>query len=174
MCGIIGYYGNNLSKFKKESRLEYIRHRGPDNMDYTEGENYFLGHTRLSILDTSELANQPMFSDENSCVLIFNGEIYNHEELRKEFLSDINFKSTGDTETLLYGLICYNVEFINKLNGIFAFSFFNLKSGEIIISKDHYGVKPLYYHLNDREVYFSSELKAISSFISKNQLISQL
>lgn len=164
MCGIIGYYGNNVSKFIEKPRLNLIEHRGPDNQDCIQGENYFLGHTRLSIQDTSELANQPIFSNDRSFVLIFNGEIYNHKELRKKFLSELDFKSTGDTETLLEGLIKYGTDFINKLNGIFAFSFFNIKTGDIVISKDHFGVKPLYYHLNDHEVYFSSELKAICSF----------
>ena len=164
MCGIIGYYGNNVSKFIEKPRLNLIDHRGPDNQDCIQGENYFLGHTRLSIQDTSELANQPIFSNDRSFVLIFNGEIYNHKELRKKFLSELDFKSTGDTETLLEGLIKYGTDFINKLNGIFAFSFFNIKTGDIVISKDHFGVKPLYYHLNDHEVYFSSELKAICSF----------
>ncbi len=165
MCGIIGYYGDNVSKFIEEPRLNLISHRGPDNQDYISGENYFLGHTRLSIQDTTVLANQPMFSNDKSFVLIFNGEIYNHKELRKKFLSKVKFKSTGDTETLLEGLIKYGTDFINKLNGIFAFSFFNKATGDIIISKDHFGVKPLYFHLNDREVYFSSELKAICSYM---------
>ena len=129
MCGILGYYGNNVNKFITESRLDYIKHRGPDNKDYTKGENYFLGHTRLSIQDTTELANQPMFSNDKSFVLIFNGEIYNHIELRKKFLSELDFKSTGDTETLLEGLIKYGTDFINKLNGIFAFSFLNIATG---------------------------------------------
>jgi len=165
MCGIIGYYGKDAVKFSQTPRLDFISHRGPDNQDYIKGENYFLGHTRLSIQDTTVLANQPMFSNDKSFVLIFNGEIYNHKELRKKFLSKVKFKSTGDTETLLEGLIKYGTDFINKLNGIFAFSFFNKATGDIIISKDHFGVKPLYFHLNDREVYFSSELKAICSYM---------
>jgi len=164
MCGIIGYYGNNVSKFIKKPRLNLIDHRGPDNQDHIQGENYFLGHSRLSIQDISDSANQPMFSKDKSYVLIFNGEIYNHKELRKELLLNIDFNSFGDTETLLYGLINYGSDFINKLNGIFAFSFFNINTGDLIISRDHFGVKPLYYHLNDQEVCFSSELKAICSF----------
>lgn len=164
MCGIIGYYGNEVTKFTQIPRINFIGHRGPDNQDYIKGENYFLGHSRLSIQDTTELANQPMFSNDMSFVLIFNGEIYNHKELRKKFLSKVKFRSTGDTETLLEGLIKYGTDFINKLNGIFAFSFFNKATGDIIISKDHFGVKPLYFHLNNHEIYFSSELKAIYSF----------
>ena len=164
MCGIIGYYGNNVEEFARAPRLNQISHRGPDHQDCIKGVNYFLGHTRLSIQDTTELANQPMFSNERSFVLIFNGEIYNHIELRKKFLPKVEFNSTGDTETLLEGLIKYGTDFISKLNGIFAFSFLNIVTGDIIISKDHFGVKPLYYHLNENEVYFSSELKAICSY----------
>lgn len=164
MCGILGYYGNNVNGFIEEDRLKLIEHRGPDNKDCVEGSNYYLGHTRLSIQDVSDSANQPMFCNDSSCVLIFNGEIYNHKELREIYLKDVDFISSGDTETLLYGLKKYGEEFINKLNGIFAFSFLNISTGDIIISKDHFGVKPLYYHLNENEIYFSSELKAICSF----------
>jgi len=169
MCGIIGYYGDNIDSFLKEKRLNLISHRGPDNTDSVKGDDYFLGHTRLSIQDISDSGNQPMISNDKSCILIFNGEIYNHNELRSSFLKDITFKSSGDTETLLYGLKKYGLEFIKKLNGIFAFSFFNVLTGEIIISRDHFGVKPLYYHFNQNEVYFSSELKAIVSF-KKNKI----
>lgn len=170
MCGIIGYFGNNTYKFCKETNLNSIKHRGPDNQGFAKANNYYLGHTRLSIQDLSNYGNQPMWSKNKSHVLIFNGEIYNHNELRKKLLSNIDFKSTGDTETLLYGLINYGEDFITKLNGIFAFSFFNKKTGDIIICRDHFGVKPLYYHLNENEVYFSSELKAICSY--KNDKLS--
>ena len=118
MCGIVGYYGNNTLKFSDESKLNLIGHRGPDHKSYFQGVNYFLGHTRLSIQDLSETANQPMFSENKSYVLIFNGEIYNHNELRKKLLLDIDFETTGDTETLLYGLINFGTDFINKINGI--------------------------------------------------------
>ena len=154
MCGIIGYYGDNVKNFTKESRIDLIDHRGPDNKSFVKGNKYFLGHTRLSIQDISESANQPMISQDESCILIFNGEIYNHLELRTNLLNDFSFRSSGDTETLLYGLKKYGVDFINKLNGIFAFSFLNLKTGNLIISRDHFGVKPLYYHINNKEIYF--------------------
>ena len=173
MCGIIGYYGINSSKFASESSLDLISHRGPDNQDSVKGDNYFLGHTRLSIQDISESANQPMISKDKSCILVFNGEIYNQVDLRESFLDDIDFETTGDTETLLYGLKKYGEAFVHKLNGIFAFSFFNVSTGDFIISKDHFGVKPLYYHINDKEVYFSSELKAIYSFKKDNTTINQ-
>ena len=173
MCGIIGYYGNNSIEFSGRTRLDLISHRGPDHQSSIQGKNYFLGHTRLSIQDVSETANQPMFSEDKAYVLIFNGEIYNHNDLRKKLLLDIDFKTTGDTETLLYGLINFGTDFIKKINGIFAFSFLNIKTGDMILSKDHFGVKPLYYHLSENEIYFSSELKAISGYNKGNLSIDE-
>ena len=173
MCGIIGYYGNNAIGFSGRKRLDLISHRGPDHQSSIQGKNYFLGHTRLAIQDVSETANQPMFSDDKAYVLIFNGEIYNHNDLRKKLLLHISFKTTGDTETLLYGLINFGTDFIKEINGIFAFSFLNIKTGDMILSKDHFGVKPLYYYLSENEIYFSSELKAISSYNVENLSINE-
>lgn len=168
MCGILGYYGQNNKKFADQSNLDLISHRGPDHKSNVQGVNYYLGHTRLSIQDLSETANQPMYSEDKSHVLIFNGEIYNHKLLRTKFLFDIKFETTGDTETLLYGLIKFGTGFIDKLNGIFSFSFFNRTTGDMILARDHFGVKPLYYYKNNEEIYFSSELKAISCFNREN------
>ncbi|MDA7659054.1 asparagine synthase (glutamine-hydrolyzing) [Akkermansiaceae bacterium] len=173
MCGILGYYGNSVSEFCQKTSIDMIGHRGPDNQDLVQGANYFLAHTRLSIQDTSSYGDQPMISKDENYVLIFNGEIYNHRELRKNLLNEIRFRSTGDTETLLEGLIKFGTKFINDLNGIFAFSFYNFTTGEIIIARDHFGVKPLYYHLNDHEVYFASELKAISKYCKKGVSIDE-
>lgn len=170
MCGILGYFGSLETSFIKKVSLDDLIHRGPDYSEYFTGENYYLGHTRLSILDMSENGNQPMFSSDKKHVIIFNGEIYNHLELREKYLKKINFLSTSDTETLLYGLIHYGAEFIKKLNGIFAFSFFNIENKNFIIARDHFGVKPLYYFLNENEIGFSSEIKAIINCFEKPEL----
>lgn len=167
MCGILGYYGNNEILFKKKTSLDIISHRGPDFSDYLSNESFFLGHTRLSILDLSPNGNQPMISKDGNFVIIFNGEIYNHLDLREKYLQDIEFISTSDTETLLYGLIKTGTEFINKLNGIFAFSFYNLETNDFIIVRDHFGVKPLYYFYNNNEICFSSESKAFLPYLPK-------
>tara|TARA_R110001632_G_scaffold63953_2_gene152393 strand:+ start:3162 stop:5054 length:1893 start_codon:yes stop_codon:yes gene_type:complete len=166
MCGILGYFGDNQSLFSKKTSLQSIAHRGPDFSSSVNGANYFFGHTRLSILDLSSNGNQPMISKDERYVIIFNGEIYNHLELRESHLKDVDFSSTSDTETILYGLIKEGVSFINNLNGIFALSFYDLKTKNFIIARDHFGVKPLYYHLNDNEICFSSELKAILPYIN--------
>ena len=119
----------------------------------------------MSILDLSNNGNQPMISKDGKFGIIFNGEIYNHLDLRERELKSIDFTSTSDTETLLYGLIEIGVDFINKLNGIFAFSFYNFETKEFIIVRDQFGVKPLYYHLNENEICFSSESKALMSYL---------
>ena len=165
MCGILGYFGGSSLDFKHKTSLDLINHRGPDFKHEIIGETYYLGHTRLSILDLSNNGNQPMISKDGKFGIIFNGEIYNHLDLRERELKSIDFTSTSDTETLLYGLIEIGVDFINKLNGIFAFSFYNFETKEFIIVRDQFGVKPLYYHLNENEICFSSESKALMSYL---------
>ncbi|MEK9612745.1 MAG: asparagine synthase (glutamine-hydrolyzing) [Flavobacteriaceae bacterium] len=165
MCGILGYFGNEAIRFSKMSSLERISHRGPDYSNFICKGNSYLGHTRLSIVDLSSNGNQPMISSDGKYAIIFNGEIFNHQELREEYLNHIKFVSTGDTETLLHGLISLGDEFIEKLNGIFAFAFYNFESGDFTIARDHFGVKPLYYYMLNNEICFSSEIKAISDYI---------
>jgi len=160
MCGIVGSINVQSKKFYSDS-LKSIVHRGPDDNDFFIKENVFLGQTRLSIIDLSKNGHQPMFSIDGRYCIIFNGEIYNHIELREQYLSDISFKSTSDTETLLYLLIQQGIKCLNLLNGIFAFSFFDLKENEMLIARDHFGVKPLYYYIDNEKFIFSSEIKAI-------------
>ena len=170
MCGIIGYFGLNEKKFTRKVDLNLISHRGPDNKGSFHGQRFYLGHTRLSILDLTSRGNQPMLSKDKKYAIIFNGEIYNHNELRENILTDVNFISNSDTETLLYGLIKYGETFLNKINGIFCFAFIDLSSGNFIVARDFFGIKPLYYHLNNSEFFFSSELKAISPHLNKKTL----
>ncbi len=170
MCGILGYFGENREEFVQKTNLDDIAHRGPDFSSSISLENCFLGHTRLSILDLSENGNQPMHSKDGRYSIIFNGEIYNHLELREEYLRDVDFLSTSDTETILYGVIKYGVDFIDKLNGIFAFCFFDVEQGDFIITRDHFGVKPLYYFWNKNELSFSSELKAVLPYLDEKTI----
>lgn len=158
MCGIIGAIGYLENRF--DVSVNCITHRGPDSKGIYLNENVYLGHTRLSIQDLSANGNQPMFSSDGRYVIIFNGEIYNHNELRDEMLKDIVFKSTGDTETVLYAYINYGTEILNKLNGIFAFAIYDNETNEIFIARDQLGVKPLYYYLDQNKFLFGSELKA--------------
>ena len=163
MCGIIGVVG----KFERESfinALSKIAHRGPDDTGIYHHNNLSLGHQRLSIQDLTENGHQPMHSADGNWTIIFNGEIYNHLDIRKELESKYVFKSSGDTETLLYAFIEYGIEVLKRLNGIFSFAIFNHKLEELHIVRDQFGIKPLYYYLKDEILVFGSEIKSFREF----------
>jgi asparagine synthase (glutamine-hydrolysing) len=162
MCGIIG--GITGENFDQKAVLDTIAHRGPDNKGFFKESNVFLGHTRLSIQDLSERANQPMFSQDGKYVIIFNGEIYNHQEIRKKNLSQCIFNSSGDTETVLQAYIKFGESCLNLFNGIFAFAIFNISTKDIFIARDHFGVKPLYLYCDERKFLFGSEIKSFLEF----------
>ena len=166
MCGITGVVGkHHESRIQKHTEL--IKHRGPDDCGYFSDNHISLGHRRLSILDLSENGHQPMFSSDKRYVIVFNGEIYNHKELRSELLLSFPFQSTSDTETILYGYIAYGTAVFAKLNGIFALAIYDTFTKELVIARDQFGVKPLYYYSNQGVFLFSSEMK---SFASDDQL----
>lgn len=160
MCGIAGAINQEID----EATLELIHHRGPDfqSLARTEVRNsrVTLGHTRLSILDLSPTGNQPMYSDCGNYAIVFNGEVYNHLELRKK-LPGIGFRGTSDTETLLYYIREYGIDRVDDFNGIFALGFLDTKSGKLYLVRDHFGCKPLYYHKQADHLIFSSELKVL-------------
>ncbi len=158
MCGIVGLINTNNYDFD----LNTLSHRGPDSKGFFKDEDVYLGHTRLAIQDLSENGFQPMFTSDKRYIIVFNGEIYNHNEIRSEYLKNIQFKSNSDTETLLYGFVEYGVEILAKLNGIFAFAIYDTFKKNIFIARDQFGVKPLYYNKINNSISFSSELKALT------------
>ena len=164
MCGINGFAGD-FSPGLIARMNELSTHRGPDGSGVYEVpfSSVALGHVRLSILDLTGAADQPMVAADDRGVLVYNGELYNYRELRKDLIQrGCQFSSSGDTEVLLKGLIEYGEAFIAKLNGIFAFAFWQPTLGELLIVRDQLGVKPLYYtELGAGEVLFSSEMKAL-------------
>lgn len=168
MCGIIGIV-NPKTEQDFQLQLNKIRHRGPDDDGTFFQKNVALGHQRLSILDLSPNGHQPMFSEDGRYAIIFNGEIYNHLEIREEFKDKYTFKSTSDTETLLYGYIEYGTDLFKRLNGIFAFAIYDLDTKELCIVRDHFGIKPLYYYKSSNQLVFSSELKAITHDATLNK-----
>lgn len=170
MCGIVGALGSYSNHYTKSS-IDTIGHRGPDDSGCWFDDKIFLGHTRLSILDTSNHGHQPMVYGDNEYVLVYNGEIYNHLEIRKKLSDKYSFNSTSDTETLLYALIEYGVEILNDLRGIFSFAFYNSKDKSVILTRDQFGIKPLYYYINDNSIYFSSEIKAFLTLDNFNQTV---
>lgn len=162
MCGILGVdYLDNESKLELVKRgISKISHRGPDNATIKEFDRVIFAHARLSLLDLSENGNQPFYND--SSILVYNGEIYNYDELKKTYLSDETFYSTSDTEVLFKLIQKRGIyETVNLIEGMFAFSYYNRIEKKHYLVRDRIGIKPLFYYYDGKEVVFSSELKAI-------------
>lgn len=141
-----------------------MSHRGPDDQGIYEDETIQLGFRRLSIIDLQK-GSQPFFSEDKNFALIFNGEIYNYRTLRETLtLKGVKFKTNSDTEVLLQSLIYWDIEeALNKLNGMFAFALYNFKSKKLILARDRFGIKPLYFcnTKNNKGIVFSSEIKSL-------------
>lgn len=162
MCGIAGKIGINANKAEMHDALKMLNHRGPDGNGVFNALPLVLGHTRLAIQDLSEQAGQPMFSADKRYAIVYNGEIYNHQEIRTELIKfGAQFQSQSDTETLLYGYIHFGENILNHLNGIFSFAIFDSHKRELFAARDAYGVKPFYYYRDEQQFIFSSEIKAI-------------
>ncbi len=171
MCGINGIvYLRNSSANKPEefhfSRIrkmnEEIAHRGPDGEGFFIEYPFVLGHRRLSIIDLSENGNQPMFNEDKSVAIVFNGEIYNYKELIPVLRNKGHvFRSKCDTEVIIHAYEEYGEECVKMFNGMWAFVIVNLKNGKVFASRDRFGVKPFFYTLKNDEFIFSSEIKAI-------------
>lgn len=172
MCGILGqisYRKTIESEFDKA--LNLLNHRGPDNhsVKHYHLEKVFvsLGHTRLKIIDLSQNANQPFEIDH--CTIVFNGEIYNYESIKKE-LEDkgIVFKTHSDTEVILQAYLFFGLsETVNKLHGMFAFCIYDKSINKAFLVRDRVGIKPLYYFCDQGELIFASEIKAIQRLCTK-------
>jgi len=168
MCGIVGFYDLNASLSQDEclQAVRSIAHRGPDNESYLFESKVFLGHRRLSILDLSESAHQPLKDTSENVWIAYNGEVYNFRELKKEKLAGEEFQSTSDTEVILKGYIKYGTQFIHELRGIFAFAILDRRNGEkIILARDPGGIKPLYISKEKNRLGFASEIKALKPVI---------
>lgn len=164
MCGIAGIFninGNPTSLNTIKAMTTKIAHRGPDGEGFYVEENIALGHRRLAILDTSALGSQPMESKNGEWVVVFNGCIYNYLELKSHLKSKgHSFISTTDTEVISEGLAAYGVSFFEKFDGMFAIAAWHKPTKTLYLSRDRFGVKPLYYWLNGKTILFASEIKA--------------
>jgi len=196
MCGITGYFSNNKLVNGKDYLLrhELIKHRGPDDEGFfvkEASESFFsygpdtieslrnlkniedvneasliMGHRRLSILDLSKLGHQP-YTHENF-VMVYNGEVYNYVELRRELEElGISFESNCDTEVVLKSFFKWGKDAFNKFNGMWSIAIYNTLTNEMILSRDRFGIKPLYYFFEDETLIFSSELRFILPFLEK-------
>ena len=182
MCGIAGIYSLDNNNFnynynKIKNCIYKIKHRGPDAQKIwysKKNKNLILGHSRLSIIDLSEKGGQPMRSHNNNFVISYNGEIYNHkdikEKLQKEF--KLSFFSSSDTEVLLKSIEFYGLDKTLKLiDGMYAFALWNDKNKTLYLARDRFGEKPLYFHLNEdkTEIEFSSELTEVGKNLKLNK-----
>jgi asparagine synthase (glutamine-hydrolysing) len=164
MCGLAGFVGGFVPGLMARMN-EVQKHRGPDGSGVFESadEEAALGHVRLAILDLTDNASQPMHSPDGRYVLIYNGEIYNFQDLRAGLeAAGHTFTSTGDTEVLLRGLAHHGQAFLERLNGIFAFALWDRKERELLLARDQLGVKPLYYtEPAPGTLLFASEIKTL-------------
>jgi asparagine synthase (glutamine-hydrolysing) len=162
MCGIAGIIGPKANQPNLLNMLEAQKHRGPDfTADWVIENQVALGHNRLSIIDLSEGANQPFFSDCGHYVMVFNGEIYNYLELRKTLQSKYTFKTQSDTEVLLNAYREWGENCLDHCNGMFALAIWNIKEQSLFAARDRFGVKPFYYFFDQTNFYFASEINTL-------------
>lgn len=164
MCGIAGIYNLDktpVDRFVIVNMTRQLTHRGPDDEGYYIDGNVALGHRRLSILDLSEKGKQPMTSENEEWTIVFNGCIYNYRELRNELeKKGKTFNSTTDTEVILKALEVYDIDVFERFNGMFAVAAYHKPTNVLYLSRDRYGIKPLYYTIVNRTVLFASEIKS--------------
>ncbi|MGE4505112.1 MAG: asparagine synthase (glutamine-hydrolyzing), partial [Desulfovibrionaceae bacterium] len=192
MCGICVWAspGGEVDAAALGEAVELLRHRGPDSRNVylwdqsrslryvtgtrggpeTRGFRVGLGHARLSIIDLSEQNNQPFLSEDGSKALAFNGEIYNYVELRRE-LRGRSFRTSGDTEVLLRLLEAEGLDAVTRLNGMWAFAMFDATRRQIVLSRDRYGKKPLFFHHDGERFLAASEYKALFRMLGTDRMV---
>ena len=174
MCGIFGITKKTLINQSDVSGATILCHRGPDNEGNWENEDVKLEHSRLAIIDLTDAGNQPFELSEGK-ILVFNGEIYNFQELRKKWFDENQpWQTHSDTEVLYRGLVNKGLDCLNELNGMFAFGFYDTVSNKIFLVRDRYGIKPVYYYHNELDFIFASEQKAIAKFTGWNPNLKNL
>ncbi len=161
MCGIAGIVTNDSKRLEIVKKMgKRIEHRGPDGEGYFSDDYIALAHRRLSIIDIST-GNQPMYNEDKSIVVVFNGEIYNYIELKDELKKlGHKFKTKSDTEVLVHGYETWGKDLPKKLRGMFAFAIYDIKDKILFLARDNFGIKPLYYAFMNNTFMFASEIKA--------------
>lgn len=166
MCGITGVFAfteEGKQAFENiQASVDVLKQRGPDNQSTLVLENVAFGHSRLSIIDLSDAASQPMSDITKRYSIIFNGEIFNFKELRKNLITKgLPLKTQSDTEVILYSYIIEGPRFVKKLNGFFAFAIYDNKENSLFIARDRMGIKPLVFYRDRNKLLFASEMKAL-------------
>ena len=164
MCGINGI----VSKIKNKENLihimnDKIKHRGPNAEGIYVDKYVALGQRRLSIIDLSDNGNQPIYNEDKTILVVFNGEIYNYQDIKKE-LSNHTFTTKTDTEVLVHGYEEWGYDILKKLRGMFSFCIYDIKKNKLFIARDHFGIKPLYYYLDEDTILFGSEIKSFLDY----------
>ena len=171
MCGITGIINFNKNLVKETSirqMMQIMKHRGPDDEGVFLEDNVGFGFVRLSIIDLSSSGHQPMISIDDRYVIVFNGEIYNYIELRKELQNEgIVFKTQTDTEVLLNAYIKWGEDCLHRFNGMFSFIIYDKLKKNIFIARDRFGIKPFYYYLSNDIFVFSSEITPIINVLAE-------
>lgn len=175
MCGITGIYAFNMvggfNMVNLAKATEILSKRGPDVQDIYHNDHIGLGHRRLSIIDTSSDSNQPFWDASQRYCMIFNGEIYNYQELKSELKErGVSFRTSSDTEVLLYAYITYGEACVDKLNGFFAFAIYDKEDRSVFIARDRFGIKPLLYFHDEDKFLFASEMKSLLTYGIEKQL----
>ena len=166
MCGITGIARFNQRPIAEErvrAMNRCIAHRGPDAEGLWSNELCVLGHRRLSIIDTSAQGNQPFHFDQDRLVVVFNGEIYNYLELKKELAAGFSFQTQTDTEVIIAAYLKWGTDCVSHFFGMFAFALYDRDSNQLMIARDRLGVKPLYYAQTSDGLVFASEIRALLS-----------
>jgi asparagine synthase (glutamine-hydrolysing) len=170
MCGIVGII-NLDSKPVINSQILYMmqkmKHRGPDDEGSFVQDNVGFGFVRLSILDLSDAGHQPMFSHDGRFVIVFNGEVYNYIEIRRELETEFVFRTGTDTEVILAAYQKWGSKCLDKFNGMFSFVIYDTVKKEVFGARDRFGIKPLYYYKDEEKFIFASELKSIIPLIKR-------
>ena len=165
MCGIAGILSWFITPSTEAVRhmCDTMTHRGPDASGIVHLCNIVLGHRRLSIIDLSKEANQPMCSHDKRYYFVYNGEIYNFKQLRGMLEDEgCHFRTNSDTEVVLYAYVVWHEECLNKFNGMFAFAIWDEHRKELFMARDRFGKKPLYYYIDPQKgIVFASELSAL-------------
>lgn len=169
MCGIIGF---NF-KSTNEKIFQATSHRGPDNTSKVEINNFTLGHNRLSIVDHNDDSNQPFHSSCGRYTIVFNGEVYNHNEIKEALKYKYSFKTSSDTEAILYAYIEYGEKCLDDFKGMFAFAIYDKREDKLFCARDRLGIKPFIYYINDGKFIFGSEIKVILEALEKKPEINQ-
>jgi asparagine synthase (glutamine-hydrolysing) len=174
MCGIIGGFGETVDSTALKQSMKGLIHRGPDSQCFKGFPgNCFMGVARLAMTDPHPRSNQPFVTENAEFAIGFNGEIYNFKSLRENLKSkNIEFKTESDTEVLLQSLRTWGVVALEKLEGMFAFAFYDVRNEKLIIARDKLGKKPLYYSVQNRRVYWSSSLELLAKVMNVDYTIS--